>query len=89
MGSSRLPESLGVPPIGRVIGERKNVLPKTLLGEILLAGGRHLAEPVVVSAAVVDRHKAHGHDAAWSRGVGVGLGGWVRFTPKVLCYDPI
>ena len=66
MGSSGLPESLGVPPIGCVIGERKNVLPKALLSEAFLAGGRHLAEPVVVSATVVDRHKAHRHDAATS-----------------------
>merc|ERR1712012_311801 len=66
MGSSRLPGCLRVPPVGHVIGELKNVLPKALLSEAFLAGGGHLTEPVVVSAPMVDRHKAHRHNAAAS-----------------------
>merc|ERR1712038_1700679 len=66
MGSSRFPGCLRVPPVGHVISKIENVLPKAILSEAFLAGGRHLAEPVVVSASMVDRYKAHGHNAAAS-----------------------
>merc|ERR1719234_1963736 len=54
----------GVPPVGLVVSKLENVPRKALLSETGLALSGHLAQPVGVSATVVDCYKANGHGAA-------------------------